>query len=105
MRNTEEQLREIRMRSEKLKQKQKDRKAVATGCISICACIAMIVAASLSLPSFKTSAATHSVKYGSLVISTPHLGYVVIGILAFLLGICVTLLCVRLRGDKSGWDK
>ena len=105
MRNTEEQLKEIVSRSEKLKQKQKDRRAAAACLASVCVCIALIVTVSLSLSSFSQAAATHTGKYGSLVISTPYLGYAVIGALAFLLGICVTLLCVRLRGDKNRWDK
>ncbi len=105
MRNTERQLEEIKKRSEKLRQKQNDRRSAAAGFISVCVCIALIVTVSLSLSSFSQAASTHSGKYGSLIIATPHLGYVVIGILAFLLGVCVTMLCVRLRGDKSRWDK
>ena len=34
---------------------------------------------------------------GSVFHSSAALGYIVIGLLAFLLGVCVTILCFRLR--------
>ena len=36
-------------------------------------------------------------RYGSLLLAAPYIGYVIVGILAFALGICVTLLCIRLK--------
>ena len=41
------------------------------------------------------------------VFSQGSLGYLVIGVLAFALGVCVTLLCLRLRdsgGDEEDGD-
>ena len=35
--------------------------------------------------------------FGSLVLSSPILNYVVVAVLAFILGICITLLCVGHR--------
>ena len=65
------------------------------------ACLALIVGCALAMPDtaarlrpdgmagFETAASM----YGS----GSALGYIVIGILAFLLGVCVTILCFRLR--------
>ncbi len=103
MRNLDEQLREIHTRSEKLKKTRRDRRVLALGGLLSCACLALIVAVSLSLPSFSNAAAAQNSRYGSLILAAPYLGYVIIGILAFLLGICVTLLCVHLarRGREA----
>lgn len=35
------------------------------------------------------------------VFSGRSLGYLVVGLLAFALGVCVTVLCVRLRGHEE----
>ena len=39
--------------------------------------------------------------YGSLILSTPYLGYVVIGILTFVLGVLVTILCLHLNDLRA----
>jgi len=103
MRNLDEQLREIHTRSEKLKKARRDRRALALGGSLSCTCLVLIVIVSLSLPSFSDAAAAQNSRYGSLILSAPYLGYVIIGVLAFLLGICVTLLCVHLarRGREA----
>ena len=38
-----------------------------------------------------------------LILSVPYLGYVVIGLLAFVLGILVTMLCLHIK-DLRGMD-
>lgn len=35
------------------------------------------------------------------IFSGRSLGYLVVGLLAFVLGVCVTVLCVRLRGHEG----
>ena len=43
--------------------------------------------------------------YASILTSNGALGYVFVGVLAFVLGACVTILCYRMREDKSPADK
>ncbi|MBQ3405439.1 MAG: hypothetical protein IJG63_08505 [Oscillospiraceae bacterium] len=105
MRKTDEQLRIIMDRSENLKKKRNDRRVLTLGALASCACLALIAAVSMSLPAFFDGAAGNSGRYGSLILSTPGLGYVIIGVLAFLLGICVTLMCVHLSRRGRGSDK
>ena len=103
MRDLDVQLQEIRMRSEQLKEDENSRRTLGLEVLSLCACLAVLIAAALSMPAFSDVASSRTARYGSLILSTPSLGYVVIGALAFLLGICVTLLCVRLqRGGSRG---
>lgn len=40
-------------------------------------------------------------QYGSLLLAAPYTGYVVVGVIAFALGICVTLLCICWKALKQ----
>ena len=111
MRSHEERIAEVRRRiTEKERQKRrKQRRIVAITCIA--ACLAVIVGVSFVMPGivgqitpgtssgFETAASM----YGG----GAALGYIVIGLLAFLLGVCVTVLCFRLRqmNREDGQDK
>lgn len=78
--------------------RQRDRRTVA---LAAAACLALLVGASLAMPGiaariqindyagFETAA--------GIFRSSAALGYIVIGLFAFLLGVCVTVLCFRLR--------
>ncbi len=105
MRNLDEQLREIQSRSVKLKKERRDRQVLAAGGLMTCVCLILITAVSLSLPHFSDAAAARDGRYGSLIITAPYVGYVIIGVLDFLLGICVTLLCVHLARRGKGSDR
>ena len=56
--------------------------------IAIAACLALIVLVGSSIANISPETADNSVsQYGSLVISAPYMGYVVIGLLAFVAGL------------------
>lgn len=98
MRSTDDQLREIMKRADFIKDKKKSQKIVASYVLSIVACILLVVVTALHLPGLSSLETTQvNGYYGSLLLSTAYMGYVVIGLLAFLLGVCVTLLCLHLR--------
>lgn len=42
--------------------------------------------------------------YGSFLLSPEAGGYVLVSVIAFALGVCVTLLCLRYRNSKNGAD-
>ena len=104
MRNTDEQLRQIAPRAEK--RKRTSRRTALPEALMVCASLVLIVTAALSMPNLSGSAAvSQTSQYGSLILIRPFLGYVIIGVLAFLLGVCITLLCFRLQRDRNGEQK
>ena len=101
MRSHEERVAEAKRRiaaGEQENRRQRDRRTVA---LAAAACLALLVGASLAMPGiaariqindyagFETAA--------GIFRSSAALGYIVIGLLAFLLGVCLTILCFQLR--------
>ena len=102
MRSTDEQLREIMRRAETVKAKRILRKRVQTSAIASCTCVALLIAVCFYLPRLSViQAAPGLQQYGSLLLAAPYMGYVVVGVLAFALGICVTLLCTHWKALKQ----
>lgn len=97
MRNIDQQLLEIRQRSENIKREQR-RRRIFGETDAACACLALIIAAAALIP--KSGNAVNGLAenhYGSLILTGPFVSYAVIGVLAFALGICFTMLCHHLR--------
>lgn len=102
MRTTEQQLREILSRAEIVKEKRMRKCRLAIDAASAALCLVLLIAASASLPRLPdASAQGTAVQYGSLILGSGALPLVVIGLLAFALGVCVTLLCVHLRAMRE----
>lgn len=102
MRSTDEQLREIIQRAEIVKEKRIMKKAILADGIASCICLALLIAAAVSLPNLKTAQAGNTAsQYGSLLLAAPYIGYVIVSLLAFALGICVTLLCFHWKKWKE----
>lgn len=98
MRSPNEQLTEIMQRADNIKQKDNLRKHLMNQTFSACACIALIVITCCYLPGITlVTASSLSTQFGSLILNTSYIGYVVIGVLAFILGILVTTLCLTWR--------
>ena len=101
MRSHEERVAETKRRIAKIEREKRLRRNTITMASAVAACLVLIVGVSLIMPdiaakiqaggyeSFETTASM----YGG----GAALGYIVIGLLAFLLGVCVTVLCFRLR--------
>jgi len=109
MRSHEERIAEVRRRiAEKERQKRrKQRRIVAISCIV--ACLAVIFGASfVMVPGISSGYETAATILGGG--AAPE--YIIIGLLSFLLGVCVTILCFRVhlldkeeqaeqRGDRA----
>ena len=101
MRSHEERIAEVRRRiTEKQRQKRrKQRRIVAISCIA--ACLAVIVGVSFVMPGIvgqiEPGASSGFETAATILGGGTALGYMVIGLLAFILGVCVTVLCFRLR--------
>lgn len=102
MRNTDEQLREILRRAETVKEKRSIQKRLRASALASCVCVILLIAVIGSLPRLTVlSQDIAAGQYGSLLLAAPYMGYVVVGVLAFALGVCVTLLSLQWRKLKE----
>ena len=89
-------------RAEIVKEKRILRKHIQASAIASCACVALLIAVCFYLPRLSViQAAPGLQQYGSLLLAAPYMGYVVVGVLAFALGVCVTLLCTHWKALKQ----
>ena len=100
MRSHEERVAETKRRIAKI-ERAKRRRNTITMASAVAACLALLICASLALPGIAASIQTGDYSgfetAASMYGGGAALGYIVIGLLAFLLGVCVTVLCFRLR--------
>ena len=97
----EERVSEVKRRIAANERAEKLRRGRITAASAAAACLALIVGCSFAIPNitaklqpgddprFETAA--------SIFNGSAALGYIAVGLLAFLLGVCVTILCFRLR--------
>lgn len=98
MRSSEEQLSEIMKRSEKLVRLSAVRRYLMMDLTASCAVVFLIVFAGCLIPRVSSAAEKNGASnYGGLILSSPYTGYVVIGVLAFVFGVLITLLCLHLK--------
>ena len=101
MRSHEERVAETKRRIAKMEREKQRRRNTITMASSVAACLVLLIGASLAMPGIaakvRTGGYTGCETAGSIFQSSAALGYIVIGLLAFLLGVCVTVLCFRLR--------
>ena len=101
MRSHEERVAETKRRIAKIEREKRRRRNTITMASAVAACLALLIGASLTMPGISASIQigdysgfeTAASMYGG----GAALGYIVIGLLAFLLGVCVTVLCFQLR--------
>lgn len=105
MRSTQQRVEAVQKRAEELKRKNARRAYTATVIGSGCASVAIIVLLAVLVPSAMEN--TFDTAYGQPILfasmfSNPQsIGYVVIGVLSFLLGVSVTLLCVMMKKKRD----
>ena len=111
MRSHEERVVETKRRIAKIEREKRLRRDKITMISAAAACLVLLIGASLAMPGIAASIQTGDYSGFETAASIFHggaaLGYIVIGLLAFLLGVCVTVLCVRLRqmSREDGQDK
>ena len=111
MRSHEERVAETKRHIAKIEQKKRRRRDTITMASAVAVCLVLLVGTSFAMPGIAASIQagdyfgfeTAASMYGG----GAALGYIVIGLLAFLLGVCVTVLCFRLRqmSREDGQDK
>ena len=101
MRSHEERVVETKRRIAQIEREKRLRRDKITMISAAAACLALLIGASLAMPSIAASIQTGDYSgfetAASMYGGGAALGYIVIGLLAFLLGVCVTVLCFRLR--------
>ena len=101
MRSHEERVAETKRRIAKIEREKRLRRNKITMASAVAACLVLLIGASLAMPGIAASIRTGDYSGFETAASIFHggaaLGYIVIGLLAFLLGVCVTVLCFRLR--------
>ena len=111
MRSHEERVAETKRRIAKIEREKRRRRNTLTMAFAVAACLVLLIGASLAMPGIAESIQTGDYSGFETVASMygggAALGYIVIGLLAFLLGVCVTVLCFRLRQmcREDGQDK
>lgn len=102
MRSIDEQLNEILKRSDGVIENRRIRKNMLVEGVMSCICMVLLVITILYIPSAgNTSAPVTDGRYGSLILDTAGMDYVVVGVLAILMGILVTLLIQNILKYKK----
>ena len=101
MRSYEERVAETKRRIAARQREKRLRRNTVTMASAVAACLALLIGASLAMPGIAANIQTGNYSgfetAASMYGGGAALGYIVIGLLAFLLGVCVTVLCFRLR--------
>ena len=101
MRSHEERVAETKRRIAKIEREKRLRRDKFTMISAVAACLALLIGASLAMPGIAANIQTGNYSgfetAASMYGGGAALGYIVIGLLAFLLGVCVTVLCFRLH--------
>ena len=111
MRSHEERVVETKRRIASMERKKRLRRNTVTMASTVAACLVLLIGVSLAMPGIAESIQTGDYSGFETAASIFHggaaLGYIVIGLLAFLLGVCVTVLCFRLRqmSREDGQDR
>ena len=111
MQSHEERVAETKRRIAKMERENRRRRTTITMASAVAACLAVLIGASLAMPGIATRIQTGDYSgfetAASIFRGGAALGYIVIGLLAFLLGVCVTVLCFRLRqmSREDGQDE
>ena len=111
MRSHEERIAEAKRRIAKMEREKRLRRNTITAASAVAACLALIVGVSFVMPDIAVKIQTGGYAGFETAASIFHggaaLGYIVIGLLAFLLGVCVTVLCFRIRqlSHENAQDK
>ena len=101
MRTNEERAGLVHKRTAEIKRERQKKKQRALDTVCIAACLILVVGIGSFMPGLVVGIpggeVHHASGAASLVGSHAALGYILMGLMAFLLGVCVTVLLYRLR--------
>ena len=101
MRSNEERVVEVKRRIAEKERQKKLRRSRIAAVSAVAACLVLIVVLSLFMPGIagqlRPGGYSDYEMAASMFGEHGALGYIIIGLLAFFLGVCVTILCFRIR--------
>ena len=105
MRTNEERARLIHKRTAEIKRENQKKKQRRLDAVCMAACLLLIAGIGALMPGWMAGVAAGGVSHASgaasLIGSSAALGYILMGLMAFRLGVCVTVLLYRLRRRKE----
>ena len=107
MRSSEERIAAVKRRAAQLERKKTRLRSRMLAAASAAACLALIIGLAAAMPG--STADIDAQNYAGFetaatMLGGGALGYLVMALLAFLLGVCVTILCFRLRRREEEND-
>lgn len=97
MRSNIERVEAAKRRAAEIERRRRAMRTMLAVCGSAAASLAVIVALAFAMPALDGSAVIEGAHGAGSVFASGAAGYIVIGVLAFALGVAVTLLGVKLR--------
>ena len=108
LRTPEERIRAMHSRAAEIENRQKEIRVRVISAVSAAVSFAAVIVLALIVPGI-TSNLSQPVgdgdMTGSILSGSEVLGFIAVGVIAFLLGAAVTVLCVRLNRMKDGGSK
>lgn len=105
MRSNEERVEAVRRRVAEIERQKRRQKSWIAAVSAVAACLAVIIGLSLFMPGISESlSAGNYANYATaagIFTSDAAIGYIIIGLLAFVLGVCVTILCFKLKAFQE----
>ena len=102
MQSIEEQKIEIKRRRQIYAEAKELRRKLVIEAATCAACFVLLIAAAFLIPTLDRASGEVPVRqYGSMILSLPTVGYVVVALIAFVFGVSVTLLCVHYRKRRN----
>ncbi len=105
MRSNEERVAAVKRRAAQIGRQKRRRKNRLWALAAAAACLALIVGVSFAMPGLSEKlAAGNYTEYeaaASIFGGSAAAGYIIIGLLAFALGVCVTVLCFKLKAFQK----
>ena len=107
MRNTEQRVVAVKRRTKEIQREKQMRRNRIVGISSVAACLFSVIGLAFAMPGIMEGLPvgeyTYSGAAASIFDGGGGFGYVLIGLLAFVLGVSVTILCYRIRpGNQEG---
>lgn len=102
MRTDEERMEQIRRRTKKLRERDRKRKLMVLDVCCVAVCLVIILGIGAVMPGMSEQMQYRNVSgltsgAASILGNSSSAGYIVIGILGFLLGVCITILMYRVH--------